>query len=81
MSETNLSKWPEEKMAAFFAYLDDLRVSGVTNMFGARPYLANAFGIDGKDAAAILVEWLQSDLGLSPSDRARAALARAKGAS
>ena len=27
----------------YFTYLDDLRESGVTNMFGARPYLEAEF--------------------------------------
>lgn len=29
----------------YFEYLDELRESGVTNMFGAAPYLVSEFGI------------------------------------
>jgi len=28
-----------------FLFLNDLRDSGITNMFGARPYVVEAFGI------------------------------------
>lgn len=30
----------------YFDFLDDLRESGVTNMFGATPYLIEEFGVD-----------------------------------
>ena len=29
-----------------FDYLDDLRDEGITNMFGARPYIESTFGLD-----------------------------------
>ncbi len=41
-------------------YLDRLRESGVTNMFGAAPYLQEEFGLDRKEARAILLEWMHS---------------------
>lgn len=37
-----------------FQYLNELRDSAVTNMYGARPYLMQEFGFDKKEAA----EWL-----------------------
>lgn len=43
-----------------FQYLDTLRESGVTNMFGAGPYLMEEFDISGKEARALLVEWRQT---------------------
>jgi len=43
-----------------YNYLMRLRDSGVTNMFGATPYLQNAFGLSRRDAQAILVEWMES---------------------
>lgn len=43
-----------------FEYLDVLRETGITNMYGAAPYLANAFGIDVKEARAILGDWMTS---------------------
>ncbi len=42
-----------------FAFLDNLRESGITNMFGATPYLVAEFGIDKKAAAVLLMAWMQ----------------------
>lgn len=48
----------------FYQYLDGLRRSGVTNMFGARPYLMDEFDMDPQDreakkeAGAILNDWM-----------------------
>ena len=40
-------------------YLDELRESGATNMFGARPYLMNEFwDLTKQEAAAILTYWM-----------------------
>lgn len=44
----------------YFEYLDALRDSGVTNMFGAAPYLQDAFGLNRHEAKAILLEWMQA---------------------
>lgn len=41
-------------------FLDKLRESGVTNMFGAAPYLQNEFGLDRIEAREILKEWMES---------------------
>ena len=41
-------------------YLESLRQSGVTNMFGAGVYLENEFGLSKKDARNVLIEWMQS---------------------
>jgi hypothetical protein len=43
-----------------FDYLDDLRNSGVTNMFGAAPYLMEEFGFEKREASRWLVEWMQT---------------------
>jgi hypothetical protein len=43
-----------------FEYLNVLRESGVTNMFGASPYLQQAFGIDKNEAKTILALWMNS---------------------
>ncbi len=41
-----------------FEYLDKLRVSGVTNMYCARPYLSEAFPeLDKREALAVLQRW------------------------
>lgn len=41
-------------------YLDDLRESGETNMYGAGSYLMAAFGIEKKEANAILGNWMDT---------------------
>lgn len=43
-----------------FDYLDTLRETGVTNMFGASPYLQQAFGIERREAKNILTEWMKT---------------------
>jgi hypothetical protein len=44
----------------YFDYLNDLRESGVTNMFGAGAYLEDEFGLDSEEAKNILVAWMSS---------------------
>lgn len=45
----------------FFGYLDGLRESGVTNMFGAVPYLRKRFnGMSQSQAINVLAEWMQT---------------------
>ena len=41
-------------------YLDELRESGIVNMFGARPYVASAFGLTKSEAGAILSYWMKT---------------------
>lgn len=42
-------------------FLDNLRESGVTNMFGARPYLMKAFPeLSPKEAVDILDYWMDT---------------------
>ncbi len=42
-------------------YLDELRESGECNMFGARPYLMNAFDdLSEADASAVLGYWMNT---------------------
>lgn len=45
----------------YFEYLDDLRESGTTNMFGARPYLMEEFPeLTKNEAGEILSEWMKT---------------------
>jgi len=44
----------------YFAYLNNLRDSGVTNMYGAGPYLQQAFGLTKYEARDILIQWMES---------------------
>ncbi len=39
-------------------FLDQLRIAGKTNMFGAVPYLQKRFGINKYDAHRFLVNWM-----------------------
>lgn len=41
-------------------FLDELRESGETNMYGARPYLMEEFDLDKEEAGKILHEWMDS---------------------
>jgi hypothetical protein len=43
-----------------FDFLEDLRQSGVTNMFGATPYIQNEFGIGRERARKMLLAWMDS---------------------
>lgn len=44
----------------YYQYLDGLRDSGVTNMFGAYSYLVEEFGLEPKEARRILAEWMRA---------------------
>ena len=45
----------------YWLYLEDLRVSGVTNMYGAVPYLTQAFPeLSVIEATDILVDWMHN---------------------
>lgn len=43
---------------AYFYFLEDLRKSGATNMFGAAPYLVDVFGMNRREANDVLLEWM-----------------------
>lgn len=48
-------------MEKYFIFLDDLRESGVTNMFGARPYLMEEFSkLTDAQAREILSQWMKT---------------------
>ena len=44
----------------YLVYLDDLRNSGVVNMFGASPYLAQEFGLDENFSRQVLSFWMKN---------------------
>jgi len=52
----------EENMSddLYFKFLNDLRDSGKTNMFGAAPYLQSAFDLEKREAREILTRWMKS---------------------
>ncbi len=41
-------------------YLEKLRRSGETNMFGAVPYLQAEFGMGRKEATDVLLDWMKN---------------------
>ena len=43
-----------------FEYLDTLRESGVTNMFGAGPYVQEAFDFNRHQAKQYVLAWMKS---------------------
>lgn len=41
-------------------FLDGLRESGVTNMYGAGPYIQDQYDIDKRTAHKFLLEWMRT---------------------
>lgn len=50
----------EVNLDAVLYYLDALRESGVTNMFGASQYIQNEFGLPGNLSAKALLFWMRT---------------------
>lgn len=44
----------------YWLYLEKLRRSGVTNMFGAVPFIVNEFGVSRREAYDILSDWMRN---------------------
>ncbi len=44
----------------YWIFLEELRKSGVTNMFGATPYLVEEFNLSNDEATDILVDWMNN---------------------
>jgi len=61
-AKVNESTSLEEHMSddLYFKFLNDLRDSGKTNMFGAAPYLQSAFDLEKREAREILTRWMKS---------------------
>ena len=47
-------------LGEIYEYLDELRSSGITNMFGAAPYIAEEFQIDDHAARRALTGWMKT---------------------
>jgi len=41
-------------------FLDNLRESGAINMFGAAPYVSDAFGVSKYEARDLVKNWMQT---------------------
>lgn len=44
----------------YWIYLENLRKSGITNMYGAAPYLEKAFDLEPAEARKILADWMSN---------------------
>ena len=44
----------------YWIYLEELRRSGITNMFGAAPYLEARFGLSHSEARHVLADWMKN---------------------
>ena len=49
-----------EQECKMFQFLNGLRKSGVTNMFGASPYLVNRFDVNKNEASKVLAKWMDN---------------------
>lgn len=49
-----------DNMRRYFEYLDALRKSGITNMFGSPPFLAQEFDLSEQEATTIVGDWMRS---------------------
>lgn len=49
-----------EQLEIIYEYLESLRMSGETNMFGATPYLERMFGFERKIASKVLAAWMEN---------------------
>jgi len=57
----DMSKRPEIVDDLHLEFLDALREEGITNMFGAVPYLTEEFvDLDEKEAKQILIYWMET---------------------
>ena len=48
----------DDELTEYLEFLDDLRESGVTNMFAAGPYIEEQFSISSKEAKQVLIYWM-----------------------
>lgn len=44
----------------YWIFLEELRKSGITNMYGACPYLQEAFDLSFAEAKEILIDWMKN---------------------
>lgn len=73
----DVSRFSHEELCEAFDFLDDLRESGVTNMWGATAYVERALDHSKEDARTLLSAWMRTFDGQSSVDdranKARAA--------
>lgn len=57
---TSNTRETTEQEKEVFEYLNDLRDSGATNMFGASSYIEEEFEINKRDASKLLSTWMSN---------------------
>lgn len=50
----------KKEWTEYYQYLEDLRASGDTNMYGAAPYLQRDFGLKKGEARDVLSSWMDN---------------------
>jgi hypothetical protein len=50
----------KENYIEYFEFFDNLRESGITNMYGAGPFLAEEFNLSKKKSTEILLKWMET---------------------
>jgi len=58
MIHDEIIKWQNNQIEVF-EYLNALRESGTTNMFGASSYLQDRFGFSKHEAKEFLITWMK----------------------
>ena len=48
-----------ELKSQVFTYLDELRESGITNMYGAPSYVREEFGVGKREAMSLVSSWMR----------------------
>lgn len=49
-----------EEWIEYYVYLEELRQSGETNMFGSAPHLREEFGLGRREAIKIVASWMDN---------------------
>jgi hypothetical protein len=66
-------KYSQKRWTEMFDFLDELRESGATNMFGSSPYIMEAFGVGRDEASHVVGRWMKTfSRDVPPSERVRA---------
>lgn len=52
--------WKLDFVIRVFKYLDELRESGETNMFGAGPYVEDEFGLEEEESKELTIGWMRT---------------------
>jgi len=55
-----MDKFRTEMQEKVNVFLDKLRESGQTNMFGAAPYIQEVFGVERTEAKQYLMNWMKT---------------------